>query len=308
MSQTPVQSATPGTYGRGVVLVVLGSFASSWMGLGVRMMDDATAWQILAFRSFGATAFLLFIVLIGNPRQLHGTFRRALRATLVGGIGIAVSFSAIIVAFQLTTVANALFVLASSPFLAAVLGRVVLGERVRPATWIAIVVSLAGVGIMVAENISGGYLWGNVAAGLSALGLAFFLVALRSEPGIDMLPVAAFGGFLGFIAALVMCLAVTGVGLAVTTHDMLLGLGLGVFQLGLALFFVTTGAKYVPAAEVALINLLEVVLGPLWVWLAFSETAGPLTLVGGALVLGAVVGDTVSGERARRRKLARVAS
>jgi drug/metabolite transporter (DMT)-like permease len=155
---------------------------------------------------------------------------------------------------------------------------------------------------MVAENLSFGALWGNVAAGISALGLAVFLVALRSRPEINMLPVAAFGGGLGTVAALFVCFVVTGEGLALPTHDIVLGLILGLFQLGLAMCFVTWGARHVPAAEVALLNVTEVVLGPLWVWLAFGESAGPLTLIGGALVLAAVVGDTLSGEHARRRR------
>jgi drug/metabolite transporter (DMT)-like permease len=248
--------------------------------------------------------FLLFIIVLTNPGQLMETLRGATRATLIGGIGIAFAFSGVIVAFQLTTVANTLFLLAAAPFLAAILGRLVLGEHVRPATWIAICVSLGGVTIMVVENISFGLLWGNIAAGSAALGFAVFLVALRSKRGVNMLPVAAFGGFLGAAFALIMCFAVTGEGLALTTHDLLLSLALGVFQLGLAAFFVTYGARFVPAAEVALLNMTEVVLGPLWVWLAFNETTGGMTLLGGAMILAAIVGDTLTGERARRRRLA----
>ncbi len=300
-----MQSTSSGTYGRGVAYVILGAFASSWMGLGVRMMEDASAWQILAFRSFGMMVLLMFVIALRHPGQFMDTFRRASGVMLVGGTSIAVAFCGIIVAIQLTTVANALFLLAAAPFLAALLARIVLGEHIRFATWIAIFVSLAGVAVMVAENLSFGHLWGNVAAGTAALGFAVFLIALRSKPDVEMLPVATFGGFLGTLAALFMCFVVTGEGLDISGHDMLLALALGVFQLGLACIFVTAGAKYVPAAEVALLNVTEVVLGPLWVWLAFNETTGVLTLVGGALVLAAVVGDTLTGERDRRRHLAR---
>ncbi len=305
MSVAAVQPARSGGYRRGIVLVLLGALASSWMGLGVRMFEDATAWQILAIRSFSMMVFLLIIIAWRNPGQILSTFRQAAGATLVGGVAIAVAFCGIIVAIQSTTVANAMFLLAAAPFLAAILGRLFLGEHVRPATWLAIVVSLSGVGIMVAENISFGHLWGNVAAAAAALGLAVFLVALRSKPNIEMLPVAAFGGLLGTIAALFMCFVVTGVGLSLSTHDVGLAIALGVFQLGLACYFITVGARYVPAAEVALLNLVEVVLGPLWVWMAFSETTGPYTLIGGALVLAAVIGDTLTGERERRRQIAR---
>jgi drug/metabolite transporter (DMT)-like permease len=116
-----------------------------------------------------------------------------------------------------------------------------------------------------------------------------------------MLPAAALGGLLGTVVALVMCFLVTGVGLALSLHDIMLSLALGVFQLGLALLFLVFGARHVPAAEVALLNLTEVVLGPLWVWLAYDEATGVYTLIGGALVLAAVAGDVVTGERERRR-------
>jgi len=308
MTDVVARPASAGTYRQGVILVLLGSLASSWLGLGVRMMDDsATAWQILAFRSFGAVAFLLVVILATNPGDLVDTFRKAARATVIGGIGIAVAFSGAVVAMQLTSVANTLFVLAAAPFMAAVLGRVTLGEHVRLATWIAISIALLGVALMVVEDVSFGHLWGNVAALVTALGVAVFIVALRSNRDVIMLPAAVLGGLLGLLTALVMCFVVTGVGLALSTQDALLSLALGVFQLGLTLWLLTLGARYVPAAEVALLNLFEVVLGPLWVWLAFDEAAGVFTLVGGAMVLAAVIIDVVSGER-KRRKLMRLAT
>jgi drug/metabolite transporter (DMT)-like permease len=303
MTDLAARPANPNAYRRGVVLIVLGAITASWMGLGVRLMDEATAWQILTIRSFGATVFVTAIILVSYPGHLVGTFRRAAKATVIGGIGIAVAFSGVIVALQLTTVANTMFVMAAAPFLAAVLGRIVLGEHVRPATWLAIFVALFGVALMVVDNVRFGYLWGNVAALIAAIGLAVFVVALRSDRDVIMLPAAAFGGLLGTVVALVMCLAVTGEGLAMSTHDILLSLALGVFQLGLAMWFITAGARYVPAAEIALLNLTEVVLGPLWVWLFLDEATGTMTLLGGVLVLAAVIGDAVSGERERRRRL-----
>ena len=305
MADLALSPAQPSAYRRGVLLVVLGAVTASWMGLGVRTMEDATAWQILSFRSFGATVFLLAAILATNPGDLAATLRRAARATLIGGIGIATAFSGVIVALQLTTVANTMFVMAAAPFLAAVIGRMALGEHVRLATWIAIFVSLAGVALMVAENVSFGLIGGNVAALIAALGLAVFIVALRSNRQVSMLPAAALGGLLGTVVALVMCFFVTGVGLALSLHDILLSLALGVFQLGLALLFLVFGARHVPAAEVALLNLTEVVLGPLWVWLAYDEATGIYTLIGGALVLAAVAGDIVTGERERRRRVKR---
>jgi drug/metabolite transporter (DMT)-like permease len=180
--------------------------------------------------------------------------------------------------------------------MAAGLGLLILRESVRRATWIAMAVGGVGVAVMVAEGISLGHFLGNAAAVLSALGFALFAVALRWQNKEDMLPAVCLGGFFTTVIAGVMCLA-SGEGLAVSPHDILLASILGVGQLGLGMTLFTYGSKTVPAAELALLAMTEVVLGPFWVWLVLGETAGPWTLVGGAVLMAAIAGNALSGLR-----------
>jgi DME family drug/metabolite transporter len=287
-------------YRHGVILVLLGSACSSWLGLGVRVMESATAWQILVYRSLGLVILLLVFIALRKPGTLLDAFRGAGPASLVGGVGLAAAFSGIIVAIERAPVANAMFLLAIAPFLAAVLGRLILKERVRGATWLAIGCAFAGVAIMVAEGIGVGYLWGNVAGLVGAMGFATFIIALRWGHLTDMLPLSVIGGTIGLIVAAMVC-TISGDGLAISIHDAAWSLAMGVFQLGLALILFTSGSRSVPAAEISLLAMIEVVLAPFWVWVVFGESAGLFTLVGGALLLAAIAGDAVSGMRDRRR-------
>jgi drug/metabolite transporter (DMT)-like permease len=263
------------------------------------MMESATAWQSLFYRSLGLGVFLLAFITIRNRGRLIGAFGHAGFASLIGGLGLAAAFAGIIVAIERATVANAVFLLAAAPLLAAVLGRLVLAERVRGATWLAIACAFAGITIMVAEGIAFGYLWGNIAGLVAATGFATFIVALRWGHLTDMLPVSVIGGLIGLTVAAAVCM-LNGDGLAVSTHDMLWSLAMGVFQLGLALILFTFGSRTVPAADISLLGMTEVVLGPFWVWLFFGETAGLFTLVGGVLLLAAIAGDALTGIRDRR--------
>jgi len=303
VTQVAAQPADFGTYGRGVALVLTGSLCSSWIGLGVRMMETATPWQLLIYRSIGAIAFLLVVIAIRNRGRVKTAFCSAGLVYLVGGLGLAAAFTGGIVAMHHASVANAMFLLAGAPFLAAVLGRLVLKERVRPATWVAIIVAMTGVVMMVGEGISFGFFWGNVAGLCGALGLAIFVIALRWGHLTDMLPLNIFGGLFGLVLAGAVCLA-TGDGVAVSTHDLAIALAMGAFQLGLALVLITLGSRSVPAAELSLLTMAEVVLAPLWVCLVFGETAGTLTLAGGFLLLAAIAGDALTGLRNQRRKSA----
>jgi len=302
LSGATVSASAPQSYRTGLVLVLLGSTCASWIGLGVRMMEAAGAWQILFYRSVGLVIFLLIFLGVRHTANVAMVFRQAGRASLVGGVGLAVGFAGSLVAIEQASVANAMFVLAAAPFLAAVLGWWILAEGVRPATWLAIALAFTGVLIMVIEGVSFGYLWGNVAALMAACGLAVFVVALRFGHLGDMLPLAVFAGVLAALIAVSVC-ALTDSGIRVSWYDMLLGLVMGVFQLGIALVLITRGSRSVPAAELALLSMAEIVLAPLWVWLVLGETAGIYTLLGGTLVLVAICLDAFTGLR-RRRQLA----
>ena len=284
------------SYHRGVALVLLAGVCWSIAGLVVRLMEAASSWQILFYRSLSLALFLFLVLAIRSRGRPQRAFRRAGLPSLLGGFALVLAFCGSIFAIRNTTVANAMFLFASAPFMAAGLGLLILKEPVRRATWIAMTVGGLGVALMVAEGISLGHFLGNASAVLSALGFALFTVALRWQHKEDTLPAVCLGGFFTAAIAGFLCLA-GGDGLAVSTHDLLLACLLGVGQLGLGLTLYTYGSRAVPAAELALLAMTEVVLGPVWVWLALGETAGTWTLVGGALLLAAIAGNALSGLR-----------
>ena len=296
---TAVHSPPRGlSHSRGILLVLLAGVFWSSIGLVIRLMDGADAWQILFYRSLSLTIFLFAVLAIRAGGWPTRVFREAGATGVLGGIALVAAFAGSIMSILGTTVANAMFLFASAPFFAAVLGWALLGERVRGATWIAIAVAAGGILLMVAEAISFGQFWGNAAAVMSALGFAFFTIALRRGHTTDMLPVVCYGGLFTTVLAALVCLT-TGDGLAVTGRDASLALALGIVQLGTGLSIYTIGSRVVPAAELALLAMTEVVLGPFWVWLFLGETAGVYTLAGGAILLCAIAGNALSGLRRR---------
>jgi DME family drug/metabolite transporter len=283
-------------YRRGVALVLLSGVCWSIVGLVVRLMEAANGWQILFYRSLSLALFLFLVLAIRSRGRPIEAIRRGRKANVLGGLALVLAFCGSIFAIRNTTVANAMFLFASAPFMAAGLGLLMLKESVRRATWIAMAAGGLGVTLMVAEGVSLGHFLGNAAAALSALGFALFTVALRWQHREDTLPAVCLGGLFTAAIAGLLCLA-GGEGVAVSLHDLLLACLLGVGQLGLGLTLYTYGSKAVPAGELALLAMTEVVLGPVWVWLALGETAGPWTLVGGGVLMAAIAGNALSGLR-----------
>ncbi|MES0882775.1 DMT family transporter [Roseibium sp. SCP14] len=297
--QTSVRPAQ--SYARGVVLVALGMAVSSTIGLGVRAIDQATPWQILMYRSLGTIGFISIVLVIRNAAEFSASIRQLGPPAIVGGLGLMLASCGVIVAFHHTTVANAFFLVATAPFLAALMGAAFLLEKVRPEAWLAILFGLIGVAIMVGDGLSRGNIWGNIAGLIAAFGLALFAVALRWGRFTNLLVLALVGGCLTFAVA-TTATAVSGAGFSISVPDLVVSLAMGAFQLGCALLLITAGSPSVPAAEIALLGLVEIILAPIWVWLVFGESVGVLTLMGGATVLGAILFDTVSGMRTARKR------
>ena len=196
-------------------------------------------------------------------------------------------------ALLLTTVANALFLLSSAPFMAAVLGWIVLRERVRPMTWIAMTVALAGISLMIVNGIQSGRLLGNIIALVTPVTFAIMLVTVRRVGDRDMIPAICLGGLVG--ASIGFGMSDT---LVISRHDLALCLFMGVVQYAGGFVLITLGARHVPAAEVALLSLVEVLLAPTWVWIGVGEVPTAITLAGGTIVLAAVVVQVVTAARA----------
>jgi drug/metabolite transporter (DMT)-like permease len=214
------------------------------------------------------------------------------------GIFVALCFAcattSFIVALSLTSVAQVLVIISSVPLIAAVGGRIFLGERIGRNTIVTIGVAMGGFALMVSADLSGdGSLLGDFFAALIALSYAALMVTMRKYPSIGMVP----AGVSGLLIAVAIALAFAS-HLAVSNHDLAILLGFGIIQNGFAIAFLVAGAKMLPAAHTALISLLEPIFGPVWVWLLFGEVPTVPTLIGGGIVLGAVAINTFLQYRA----------
>lgn len=287
-------------YGTGVLLVVLAGLIWSTQGLIIRQLASAETWSILFWRSAGTLPTLFAAMALSSRGHPMISLRKAGIAGMIGGVGLVFAFAGSIYSMQATTIANAVFLFSASPFFAALLGWVILRERVRPATWAAIALAGIGMFVMVREGLSAGALDGNIAALISALGFACFTIALRWHRLEDMLPAV----FLGAVFSMAVAAGVQGwqdEPLILSGPDIAIAMALGAGVVGLGLAMYTLGSKGIPAADLTLISQIEVLLSPVWVFLFLDETATPGTFLGGAILTAAVVYNGVSGARRKGR-------
>jgi len=288
-------------YGRGVALVLAAGTLWSLIGLGFRHIETATVWQILLWRSFGAALVLGAVVTWASGGRPLDAVRRIGLAGAVGSLGLVLAFAGSIYAIQTTTIANAVFLFTGSPFVAALLGWLVLGERVRLWTWVAIGLAVLGMYLMVREGLAMGALLGNLAALLSAAGFGVFSVALRWGKVGDMLPVSMLAAVFGVLLAAAV-LSVAGQPILASPRDMGLAAAIGALLLALGMVLYTAGSRVIPAADLTLLSLIEVLLAPIWVFLFLGETASTATFIGGGVLLAAVALNAVMGARAPRQE------
>jgi drug/metabolite transporter, DME family len=279
-------------YRRGVVMVMAAGALWSLAGPMVRSMDAAGAWQILFVRSTTVVVTVLAVLLWRYRGDCLEKIRAAGGLAVLAGALLGAGFCGFIFSLMHTTVANAVLMLSVSPLLTAVLGWLLLGETVRRATWLAMAVALLGVAVMVGGGILTGAWFGNLMALIAVASFSGFAVALRRGRGGDMLPAVLWAGLLSAPVAALMA-----PDLSMTLRDVTLSAIMGGALITGGMMLFTAGSRTVPSAELALLALTEVVLGPLWVWLAFAEVPHAETLLGGGLVLAAIVGRALSGMR-----------
>ena len=291
------------SYFQGLTLVMAAGVFWSFMALGIRLIEQGTLWQILFYRSIALTVFLFFLIAVRSSWSPLEAIKQSGWAGVLGGFSLFLAFTGAIYSIQNTNVANAIFLFAAAPFMAAILGMLLLRERVQRSTWIAMFFAIIGITVMVIDGFSLGQASGNLAALGSAFGFAMLTIALRWGKVRDMLPAIFLSGLFSSLIAAAFCL-VTETGFQMPPRDTSIALSLGVFQLGVGLTLFTIGSRVVPAAELALLSMTEVVLGPVWVWLILGESTSIETLVGGFVLLLAIGGNAIAGIR-RERKLSR---
>ena len=277
---------------RGILLVASAALVWSTGGLIVRLIEQADNWTIVFWRSATAVLFLAaYLALIGGRRALA-------QITGMGWPGLAVGLCfccasiALVLALKLTSVANVLIIMSSSPLIAAALSRLILKEPVSATTLMAILGTVLGILLIVWQSLGSeatSALWGNLFSMVIALAYAIAIVLIRLHPDIRMTPAVLLGMIMAAIAA-----APAASPWNVSLGDAGLLFLFGAFNLGLGLALMVAGARLLPATQTSLLSTLEPIAGPLWVWLFLNERPPSLTLVGGAIVLASLLWHTLS--------------
>ena len=227
----------------------------------------------------------------------RGQFLAKWRAIGWPGIGVAfcyaVSTGCFVAANTQTVAANVLVIVATAPLFSSIFSTLLLREPTPPRTWIASFIALAGVAMVGADEISRDAGLGE----LLALGCAAFVslsfVIIRRSRTVDMIPGTALGAFIMGLAGCFWFEFPAG------ETEWFAVLVSGLFFIPLAYLGLTVGPRYISAPEVGLFLLLETVVGPIWVWLVLAEAPNRWGLIGGALILGALLGNTLLGLRKR---------
>ena len=294
-----------GAHGPVVVpsLMALGAGVVWSLGaLAARLADQADAWQYLLWRSL---AILVVIEMLARTRRgalgsvVGSGIRRAYTSgpTMVAASAcLATASIGFIYALKNTTAANAAFLASLAPLLAALLARVVLGERINTVTVVAVATALGGLAFMVNGELGVGNLKGNLAAVATAFGFAGYAVCLRSNPAVDWSP--ALPGSSSMAIPLVGFVCVTsGTPLFPPAADIALAAlhGGGLIVIGMLIFNAAT--RHLSAVAAIVFAQTETVFVPVWVFLWYAERPKNSTLIGGAIILGAVVGKALVDAR-----------
>lgn len=279
-------------HARGVLLVAGAALCWSSGGILIRSAEAASGLAIVFWRS--AVMALCVAIWLGLRYRREAIARvRALGlAGVVSAVLLTGAFVGYVLAIKVTTVANTLVIMSASPLIAALLARLALGERLRPPTVAAILIAFAGIALMFGHNLVRGDVFGDALALLVAVSFGSNIVLLRRLRQLDMVPAMMLGGILS--AVLVAPFAQP---LAVPLRDIGIIALMGCVQLALGLFLFTRGTPYLSAAEVGLLTTLEMVFAPIWVWLGVGEEPPAPALIGGAMVLAAVIGQAVISGR-----------
>jgi drug/metabolite transporter (DMT)-like permease len=283
-------------YAYGVTLVIIGGVFLSTSGILLRNIEAASGWQILFYRGLTFSVTLFLLLLLQYRGGIFTAFREIGKPGLWAALVLGLGSIAYIYAILLTTVANAVFIIGAAPLATAAVAWLVLGERTSRFGIIAMLLSLAGIGLMFADGLIEGRWAGNLAA-LAVVGsFVTFLLIVRNRRGVDMLPATCLSGLVmaGTAAFFIDSFELS-------RHDLIISILMGSLQFGVGFWCFTVATRYILAAEVALFALTESILSPIWVWIGVGEKPSLLTLVGSGIVLVCVVAYCINGIRTERR-------
>jgi drug/metabolite transporter (DMT)-like permease len=268
----------------GPLLIFMGACSLSFGGLIVKSFEGSTLWQILFWRSIFFSLTVLIFLIISYKKKLFSSFYESGLPGFVGGIILSIGFCGYVFAMYNTTVANTNFIISTQILFLAIFGYFFLKEKISTITLASIILAITGVFLMVGNSLSSGEMLGNIVAFSMPITFAILIMIVRKFPKVDMVPAQ-------FVAGISCCIIgfFLSEKLMISSHDIFLGFVAGFFQVGFGFIFITIGARSTPSATVGVIMLSESVLGPLWAFLFVGERAPLFTLIGGGIILFAVL-------------------
>ena len=268
----------------GPLLVFLGAVSLSFGGLIVKSFEGSTLWQILFWRSVFFILVVSIFLLVSYKSKIFIALYKSGLPGLVGGIILSIGFVSYVFAMYETTVANTNFIIQTQTLFLAVFGYIFLKEKVSKLTIFCILIAVSGIFLMLGNTISPGQMTGNFVAFLMPISFAILILIVRKFPEVDMIPLQLVAGIFAMTVGFLMSPTIF-----VSSKDIFFGFLAGFFQLGFGFILITIGARSTASAFVGIIMLTEAVLGPLWAWMFVNEYIPTSVLIGGIIVISAVV-------------------
>ena len=268
----------------GPFLIFLGACSLSFGGLIVKSFEGATLWQILFWRTVFFLIVISLYLTLTYKKQVFRSFYNLGFPGFFGGFILSLGFSGYVFAMYNTTVANANFIIQTQTIFLAIFGYFFLKEKISAITLTSIILAISGILLMVGSSLSPGQMSGNIAAFIMPISFATLILVVRIYPTVDMVPAQFVAGVFAFLIGFLMSEKIM-----ISPNDIFLGFLAGFLQLGLGFIFITIGAQRTPSAMVGIIMLTEAVLGPLWAWLFINEQPPFIVIIGGSIVIFAVL-------------------
>ena len=268
----------------GPFLIFLGACSLSFGGLIVKSFEGATLWQILFWRTVFFLIVISLYLALTYKKQVFKSFYNLGFPGFFGGFILSLGFSGYVFAMYNTTVANANFIIQTQTIFLAIFGYFFLKEKISAITFTSIILAISGILLMVGSSLSPGQMSGNIAAFIMPISFATLILVVRKYPTVDMVPAQFVAGVFALLIGYLMSEKIM-----ISPNDIFLGFLAGFLQLGLGFIFITIGAQRTPSAMVGIIMLTEAVLGPLWAWLFINEQPPFIVIIGGSIVIFAVL-------------------
>ncbi len=268
----------------GYILCLMGAFFLSWGGLLIREWEGGDIWQILFWRAFFFSITLsLFLYFVYRKESLF-IIKKSGIPGVIGGIVMAIGFTAYVFAMSETTVANVLFIISTQTIWLALFGYLFLKEKISFKTFLSIVLAMTGVLVMIGGSLNVGSLRGNLIALFVPINFAFLVLLIRKYSNLDLIPALFYGGLIITIVAFFKSETIL-----ISKHNLLVGFLLGTFQHAFGFICLVIAARTTPAVVVGLLMLTETLLGPFWVWIFLNEIPPLSVFIGGSIITLAVI-------------------